>query len=291
MISGMTSGAFGALSDDFCRYETAAIAVLPLPYDGTSTWMKGADRGPQAVMDASAHMELYDIETESEVFRRGIATLPAAACPERPEQMVKTVYERARVLLTDGKFPVGVGGEHSVSIGLVRAAAERFEDLSVLQLDAHCDTRDSYEGSRFNHACVMSRIGELCPYVQAGIRSMDAAETAGLREGRIFFAHEILGGADVVPNLLGNLTRNVYITLDVDVLDPSIMPSTGTPEPGGLDWYDLMRLLKPVINEKNVVGMDVTELLPHPHNRAPDFLVAKLIYRCLSMIFAPYTRD
>ena len=279
-------GAFGALKDDFCRYETACIAVLPIPYDGTSTWMKGASQGPQALFEASAHMELYDIETDSEVYRRGIITMEPVHCPDDPEQMVTAVCERARPLLEDKKFIVGVGGEHSVSVGLVRAVAERFPDLSVLQLDAHSDTRDAYEGSPFNHACVMSRIGELCPYVQAGIRSMDASEVKRLKPGRTFFAHEIVKGLNVVPKLLKALTRNVYITIDLDVFDPSVMPSTGTPEPGGLDWYNLIGILEPVIKAKNVVGMDVTELLPNPANKAPDFLAAKLIYRILSMIFA-----
>jgi len=149
---------------------------LPVPYDGTSTWMKGSSQGPQALLDASAHMELYDIETDSEVFRRGMITMEPVHCPDDPWQMVTAVYERARPLVADGKFVVGIGGEHSVSVGLVRAVAEKIPDLSVLQLDAHSDTRDAYEGSRYNHACVMSRIGELCPYVQAGIRSMDASE-------------------------------------------------------------------------------------------------------------------
>jgi agmatinase len=279
-------GAFGALSEDFCRYEASSVAVLPIPYDGTSTWMKGADMGPQALLDASANMELYDIETDSEMFRCGIVTMKPVHCPDDPELMVGAVRERAESLVKDGKFVVGVGGEHSVSVGLVRAVAERFPDLSVLQLDAHADTREAYEGSRFNHACVMSRIGEICPYVQAGIRSMDASEVNGLNRDRIFFAHEIIKGSNVVPKLIRELTQDVYITIDLDVLDPSIMPSTGTPEPGGLDWYNLLGLLEPVIMERNVVGMDVTELLPNPVNRAPDFLAAKLIYRILSMIFA-----
>lgn len=285
MISDINPGAFGALDDDFCRYETATVAVLPIPYDGTSTWMKGAHLGPQAVIDASAHMELYDIETGTEVFRRGIVTVAPLDCPENPEEMTAAVYERVSALLRDRKFVVGLGGEHSVSVGLVRAAAEKFPSLSVLQLDAHCDTRECYDGSRFNHACVMARIGEICPYVQAGIRSMDVSECAGLKREHICFAHEIVAGMNVAPKLLKGLTQHVYITIDLDVLDPSIMPSTGTPEPGGLDWYTLFDLLRPVIREKNVVGMDVTELLPNPATRAPDFLAAKLIYRILSMIF------
>ena len=279
-------GAFGALKDDCCRYETASIAVLPIPFDATSTWLKGADRGPQALLDASANMELYDIETDSEVYRQGIVTTEPVECPEDPEQMVTAVYERAISLVKEKKFMVGVGGEHSVSVGLVRAIAERFPDLSVLQLDAHSDTRDTYEGSPYNHACVMSRIGELCPYVQAGIRSMDVSELKSLDRERTFFAHEIVKGSNVVQKIMKALTRDVYITIDLDVLDPSVMPSTGTPEPGGLDWYHLFGLLEPVIKAKNVLGMDVTELLPNPANKAPDFLAAKLIYRILSMIFA-----
>ncbi len=278
-------GAFGALSDNFCRYETAAIAILPVPYDGTSTWMKGASQGPQALLDASAHMELYDIETDSEVFRRGMITMEPVHCPDDPWQMVTAVYERARPLVADGKFVVGIGGEHSVSVGLVRAVAEKIPDLSVLQLDAHSDTRDAYEGSRYNHACVMSRIGELCPYVQAGIRSMDASEMNRLKPDRTFFAREIVKGSNVVPRIVKALTRDVYITIDLDVFDPSVMPSTGTPEPGGLGWYHLFGLLGPVIKAKNVVGIDVTELLPNPANKASDFLAAKLIYRILSMVF------
>ena len=284
-MSAIDPGAFGALNDDFCRYETAAIAILPVPYDGTSTWMKGASQGPEALFEASAHMELYDIETDSEVFRRGIVTMEPVHCPDDPGQMVFAVYERTGSLVEDKKFIVGVGGEHSVSVGLVRAMAERFPDLSVLQLDAHSDTRDAYEGSPYNHACVMSRIGELCPYVQAGIRSMDASEVKRLKPGRTFFAHEIVKGSNVVHRLIKALTRDVYITIDLDVLDPSVMPSTGTPEPGGLDWYHLFGLLEPVIMAKNVVGIDVTELLPNPVNKTPDFLAAKLIYRILSMIF------
>jgi len=278
-------GAFGALSDNFCRYETAAIAILPVPYDGTSTWMKGSSQGPQALLDASAHMELYDIETDSEVFRRGMITMEPVHCPDDPWQMVTAVYERARPLVAGGKFVVGIGGEHSVSVGLVRAVAEKIPDLSVLQLDAHSDTRDTYEGSRYNHACVMSRIGEFCPYVQAGIRSMDAAEMKRLKPDRTFFAREIVKGSNVVPRIVKALTRDVYITIDLDVFDPSVMPSTGTPEPGGLGWYHLFGLLGPVIKAKNVVGIDVTELLPNPANKAPDFLAAKLIYRILSMVF------
>ncbi|MBN1843280.1 MAG: agmatinase [Deltaproteobacteria bacterium] len=279
-------GAFGAVPEEFCRYETASIAILPVPYDGTSTWMRGSSRGPQALIDASANLELYDIETDSEVFKHGIVTLDPVSCPDDPEAMVTVVYERARRILQDGKFIVGIGGEHSISVGLVRATAEKFRNLSVLQFDAHSDTRSEYKGSPYNHACVMSRIGEICPYVQAGIRSMDSSELNRLNRDRTFFAHEIIKRSDVTRKMLKALTHNVYITIDLDVFDPSIMPSTGTPEPGGLDWYTLLGLVESVAREKDVIGMDVTELLPNPANRTSDFMAAKLVYRVLSMIFA-----
>jgi len=278
-------GAYGALPEEFCRYGTASIAILPVPYDGTSTWMKGSDRGPKALLEASANLELYDIATDSEVYKYGIVTVDPILCPEEPGAMVAAVYERARRILKDGKFIVGIGGEHTISVGLVQAAATRFSNLSVLQLDAHADTRNEYEGSRYNHACVMSRIGEICPYVQAGIRSMDSSELKTMNRDRTFFAHEILKGPDVASRALQALTKNVYITIDLDVLDPSIMPSTGTPEPGGLDWYTLLGFIESVVMEKNIVGIDITELLPNPANRGPDFVAAKLVYRVLSMIF------
>ena len=286
MKSSVHPGAFGAVPEEFCRYETSSIAILPVPYDATSTWMKGSRRGPQALIDASANLELYDIETDSEVFKHGIVTMGPVPCPDDPEEMVNVVYKRTRSILNHGKFMVGIGGEHTISVGLVRAVAEKLRNLSVLQFDAHFDTRHEYEGSRYNHACVMSMIGEICPYVQVGIRSMHSSELETLNRDRIFFAHEIMKGANVIPKMLKALTWNVYITIDLDVLGPSIMPSTGTPEPGGLDWYTLLEVMESVIEKKNVIGMDVTELLPNPVNRAPDFLAAKLVYRVLSMIFA-----
>jgi len=278
--------AYGAVPEMYRRYETASIAILPIPYDGTSTWMKGSDRGPKALLDASANMELYDIETDSEVYKHGIVTMDPVSCPADPKDMVAAVCQAAKKIISDGKFVVGIGGEHSVSVGIVRAMAEKFQNLSVLQFDAHADARDQYEGSPYNHACVMSRIGEICSYVQVGIRSMDISERRRLDPNRIYFAHDLLRGPDVTPKILGQLSNHVYMTIDLDVLDPSIMPSTGTPEPGGLDWHTLVGLIESVVKEKHIIGMDVTELLPNPANKAPDFTAAKLVYRVLSMIFA-----
>lgn len=289
MKSNDWPGAFGDLPETFSVYEDSAIALLPVPYDGTSTWMKGADRGPAAILEASGHMELYDIETDSEVYLRGMVTLPPVVCPQDPQSMVSAVSKRARSVLEDGKFLVGIGGEHSVTIGLVQAQAERHPELSVLQMDAHADLREEYEGSPYNHACVMARVRERCPIVQAGIRSMDVSEKELVEGERVFYAHhlcrDIPGAAARIAEVL---TEKVYITIDLDVLNPAFMPSTGTPEPGGLDWYALLNILDRVIREKQVVGFDVTELLPNPHNKGPDFLAAKLIYRVLSRIFASH---
>jgi agmatinase len=284
-------GAFGGLPEKFCDYESSSIAILPVPYDGTSTWMIGSNRGPKALLDASANLELYDIETDLEVFRQGIVTLEPVVCPEEPQQMIDAVYDRARSVLRDRKFMVGIGGEHTISVGFVRAVSKSFPNLSVLQLDAHADTRDEYHGSKYNHACVMSRIGEVCPYAQVGIRSMDASERKLLDPKRTFFAHDLGRDSQVIPSVLSALSDNVYVTIDLDVLDPSVMPSTGTPEPGGLDWYTLLGLIQAVVREKNVVAMDVTELLPSSTNSAPDFLAAKLVYRILSMVFSKKMRN
>jgi agmatinase len=276
---------FGAIPAEYAGEESAHIVVLPVPYDDTSTWIKGADRGPEAIIAASANMELFDIETGSEVFRRGIFTAPAVTETSSPEAMVAAVRERVGGYLDRGKFTVLVGGEHSVSVGSIQAHAARHPGMAVLQLDAHADLREEYEGSRFNHACVMARVRESCPIVQVGIRSMDRAEQAGLTPGSVFWAHDIAGNSGWIEPVLARLPDVCYVTIDLDVFDPAVMPSTGTPEPGGLFWYDVTRLIKAVSRRCRVVGFDVVELCPSDSNRAPDFLAAKLIYKFLSWCF------
>jgi agmatinase len=280
---------FGAIPAGYAGEAAARIVVLPVPYDETSTWMKGADRGPQAIIDASANMELFDIETGSEVFRQGIFTAPAVVERTTPEAMVAAVRERVRGYLDRGQFVVVIGGEHSVSVGSIQAYAARHPGMAVLQLDAHADLREEYEGSRFNHACVMARVREICPVVQVGIRSMDRAEQANLAAGSVFWAHDIAGNPSWIGAVLARLPAACYVTIDLDVFDPALMPSTGTPEPGGLFWYDVTRLLRAVTRRCGVVGFDVVELCPSEHNRAPDFLAAKLIYKFLSYRFAQGT--
>lgn len=277
---------FGAIPLEFANEEFAGVVVLPVPYDGTSTWLKGADRGPEAIIDASANMELFDIETGSEVYRRGIFTAPPVDERRSPDAMVAAVRERVAGYLGRSKFVVTIGGEHSVSIGTIQAHALHYPGMCVLQLDAHADLRDAYEGSRFNHACVMARVREICPIIQVGIRSMDAAEQANMRAGTVFYAHEIVGNPAWIEAVLSKLGADCYITIDLDVFDPSQMPSTGTPEPGGLLWYDVTRLLRAASRRCRVVGFDVVELCPSNAARAPDFLAAKLIYKLLSYCFA-----
>lgn len=273
---------FADLPNEYSDQQNAKIVILPVPYDDTSTWQKGADKGPQALIDASAHLELYDIETDSQVYLKGIFTAPPLEVDRSPEEMVESVEASVRHFLGKDKFVVVVGGEHSVSTGSVKAHLEKYKEFTVLQLDAHSDLRDEYEGSKYNHACVMARISEMCPIVQVGIRSTDISEKAALDKGRVFFAEKIHDSSDWVEKVISLLSDKVYVTIDLDIFDPSIMPSTGTPEPGGLLWYNVLMLLKAVFDDKEVVGFDVVELCPNPNNKAPDFLAAKLIYKLLS---------
>jgi agmatinase len=276
---------FGALPPEYSDARDAKIVVVPVPYDGTSTWVKGADKGPQAILDASAHLEFYDIETESEVYRQGIHTDVPVGESSSPDRMVAAVERRVRDHLEREKFTVVIGGEHSVSIGAIAAHVSRFSDVTVLQLDAHSDLRDEYEGSKFNHACVMARVEELCPIVQVGIRSMDISEKPALDPDRVFFAKDLHDRGDWIDRVVATLTDQVYITIDLDVFDPSVVPSTGTPEPGGLLWYDVLGLLRRVCRQRTVVGFDVVELCPMAGSWAPNFLAARLIYQLLSYRF------
>lgn len=277
---------FGDFPARYTSRDDARIVVVPVPYDGTSTWMKGADKGPQAIFDASPNLEFYDIETDSEVYRQGIFTDAPVDDGPSVEQMVRAVRQRVAGHLANDAFVVTLGGEHSVSIGAVEAHVEKYSGLSVLQLDAHSDLRDEYEGSRFNHACVMARIKERCPIVQVGVRSMDVSEKPAMDRDRVFFAADIHGRSDWIDRAVEKLTGPVYITIDLDAFDPSIMPSTGTPEPGGLSWYEVLALLRAVCRDRQVVGFDVVELCPTPDNWAPNFMAAKLVYQLLSYRFS-----
>lgn len=263
-------------------YEESGIVILPVPYDETSTYGKGADKGPEALLEASVNLEFYDIETGTEAHRRGIFTLPPILEKSSPDAMVDAVRSACSGLYESGRFPVVIGGEHSVSIGAIQAATDRFEEITILQIDAHSDLRDEYEGSRFNHACVMARAREIAPIVQIGIRSMSFDEASTADRERIFCAHELWQDKSLWLKALDLLAGNVYLTIDLDGFDPGIMPSTGTPEPGGPAYREIMNFLKEVFKSRNVVGFDVVELCPSPHNKAPDFMAARIVYQLLS---------
>ena len=275
--------------------ESAAAVIIPVPYDLTSSWKKGADAGPAALLEASAYVELYDIETRSEPWLRGIDTAPPVECDGPPETMAAMVRDRVAGVLDRGALPIVLGGEHSVTIGAVEAAAAASaaagRSFSVLQIDAHGDTRESYHGSTHNHACVMARARDHGDIVQVGIRSVDAAELPALQEGGVIWAHEIAsarGSGDEawLTRILDGLSEDVYLTIDLDAFDPSVVPATGTPEPGGLDWYEVNEIVRRVARDHRIVGFDVVELLPMPGHHASDFLAAKLVYRVLAEIWA-----
>jgi agmatinase len=266
-------------------YDNSGIIILPVPYDATSTWIKGADKGPEAILKASVNLEFYDIETDSEAHKKGIYTIEPLEITESPEALVNSVYNKTKFLFEEGKFPVILGGNHTVSIGSIKAAAEFHKNISVLQLDAHTDLRPVYEGSVYNHACVMARAKEVAPIVQVGIRSMAYEEIQFAEKDRIFYSHELYYNKELYNSAIEKLTDNVYVTIDLDVFDPSIMPSTGTPEPGGLGYYEVMHFLKDVIKHKNVVAFDVVELCPSDVNKSPDFMAAKIVYQLLSYKF------
>jgi agmatinase len=277
---------FGGLPKEYSNLKDARVVLVPVPYDETSTWGKGADKGPAALLDASANMELYDIETDCEIYKIGIFTDEPVMEKSSPEKMLEAVTKRVGSYVKNNKFIVVLGGEHSVSIGAIKAHAENYDDVSILQLDAHTDLRQEYHGTKNNHACVMARAREIAPIVQVGIRSTAGPAEEVLDRSRIFFAENIYDNRAWIKKVISKLSERVYITIDLDVFDPSIMPSTGTPEPGGLLWYDVLHLLKEVCDRKDVVGFDVVELCPNENNKAPDFLAAKLVYKLLSYKFA-----
>lgn len=286
---------FGDLPEEYSNYKDSSIVVLPVPFDKTSTWIKGSDRGPRAIIEASKNLEFYDIETKSEVYKKGIFT-EKGIIAKNSKEMINRAYKKVKNLLNDKKFVVVLGGEHTVSLGAIKAHAEFFKDINILHLDAHTDMRDSYEGSRYNHACVMSRVKEVLEsrvrsselrkgdILSVGIRSMDSSELTNINSRSIFYASGMYKSEGWVNKVVKRLHKNVYITVDLDVFDPSIMPSVGTPEPGGLDWYQVTSLLKNVSENKNIIGFDVVEFCPS-ENKAPDFLAAKLVYKLLSLIF------
>ena len=276
---------FGGLEGEFAELASAKAAVLPVPYDFSTSYQGGTRWGPQAILNASQNMELWDDELGA-VYRAGIHTLPALEPTALgPEAMCARVEQAVGWILEQRKLPAILGGEHSITAGAVRAAAARFPRLSVLQLDAHADMRDEYLDSPFSHACVMRRIRERVPAASVGIRSMSEEEAGHLAQHPVPIwstrRFRALKG-DWGP-ILDTLTEEVFVTFDLDGLDPGILPATGTPEPGGLDWFEAVDLLRAVSRRSRIIGFDIVELAPIAGQVASDFLAARLTYRLIGL--------
>ena len=281
----METKIYAGIPERYAKLEHAKIVLIPVPYDGTSTWQKGADNGPKAFLEASENMELYDIETDSEVYQQGIYLTNAVTENRSPELMVAAVDELVKKYIKRNKFVTVFGGEHSVSIGTISAFNEMFPNLTVLHIDAHADLRKSYNGSACNHACALYEASQNTNLIQVGIRSMDIKEKSIMNLEKTYFAHDMAIDTSWSDSAIDQMTENVYITFDLDAFDPSILPSTGTPEPGGLLWYETLDFLKQVFTEKNVVGFDIVELCPNKSEKSSDFVAAKLYYKMLSYKF------
>ena len=283
----MTQLNFGGLESSLSGFDNSSVLIWPVPFEKTVSYGHGTSEGPAAIIDASRYMEIYDEEIGGETAEIGIHTLAAMDCDREPEEMMAALQGKARELINTGKFLCMLGGEHSITAPVVRAFGEKFPKLSVLQIDAHADLRNEYEGTPHSHACAMRRVLEVCPAVQVGIRSLSAEEARVIPHlpTRIFYAKDITGRMDWVDCAVDSLSEDVYLTIDIDGLDPSLVPSTGTPEPGGLMWYEVLTLIRTLAARRNVVGMDLVELCRSPGSNASSFLSSKLIYKTLGYIF------
>ncbi len=286
---------FGGATADPPEFDRSRVAILPIPFDRTTSYVPGTRNGPREIIQASSHMELWDEELGLDVHQVGIFTLPEMELPFGEMGPVMAEIERvADEILARDKFLVSLGGEHSITPPLVAAAARAHHGLHVLQLDAHADLRDSYMGTPHNHACAMRRCLEHAPVTQVGIRSLSSEEAAAIPglKTTIFYDHDMRRDPEWADRVVSSLGNPVYVTIDVDCFDPAIVPATGTPEPGGLDWYEAITLLRKVFAARTVVACDVVELSPLPPLVAPNFLCAKLVYKMLGYRFARlFTKD
>ena len=268
-------------------FEQAQVVILPLPVEFSTSYGKGTAAGPQAILAASGFVELYDEELDLEICRKGIHTLPAGEFRGNPAEIMDNITAQVTALLQNSKFVVVLGGEHSISAAVYRAYHTRYKNLSVLQLDAHSDLRMEYENSLYSHAAAMRRIWEQNhKIVQLGVRAQCSEEREFIKQHKIsiYYAHQLHknGFSD---NLIKKMDKNIYLTIDVDFFDPTIMPSTGTPEPGGFFWYETLNFLRRVFQQRNVLGFDVVELSPIPTLKHADFMVAKLISKLIGFHF------
>ena len=286
MIGFMKENIFGG-EEVHCPIDRASIIILPVPFELSTSYVKGTKKGPEAILNASTYMELYDEELDLEAHRIGIHTAKSLPAAESPEAWLKTISSSITKILNKNKLPAVLGGEHTATLGVIKAFQKYgISDLSVLQLDAHADLRDSYEGNRLSHACVGRRIAEICPLTQAGIRSISREEAEFRKNSPViaFDASRRLNNK-TLNEITSSLTKNVYVSIDLDVFDPAFVPAVGSPEPGGLNWYEILKILHSVAAKKNIIGFDVVELCPLKGNVSSDFLAAKLVYKLIGYIF------
>lgn len=277
---------FLGLTNEEAAYENATVVILPVAYDGTTSYKSGTKDGPAAIIAASREIESTDRDSEGDLADLGIATADEVeAEADGPSIMVGKVEREVARHLSAGKFCVMLGGEHSLTSGAVRAHQKTYPDLSVLQIDAHADMRDSYQGSKFSHASVMRRVREICPAVSVGIRSASKGCLRALNEQNapVFWARECVGKSDWHDRAISGLSPNVYLTFDLDGFDPSIMPAVGTPEPGGFLWHETLDFLRKVAKQRRIVGFDVMELMPIGGLHYADFTAARLVVELLRL--------
>jgi len=273
---------FAGLTSPYADFSKARVVILPVPYDSTTEWHSGTRYAPQAIIDASQYLELYDLELEREIYKVGIHTLRnLQPSLDNPKKMIERVSSVASELIKLKKFPVMLGGEHSLSLGIVQAFKEKFSDFCVLQLDAHADLRDEYLDTKYSHACVMRRIHEICPIIQVGVRSLSSEENQFLTKNKMHPFYISTSSADLPPpeDIVKTLNNNVYVSIDLDVFDPSIVAGVGTPEPGGMQWQEVLNLLRCVSRNKHVIGFDLVELCPATTDHSSTYLAAKLAYK------------
>lgn len=281
----MTLQNYLGIPEENSSFETSPYVILPVPYEGTVTYGAGTAYGPNAIIEASREVELFDDELGVESYRVGIHTLsPLETTSRGPEAQNEIIYQRTKGLLADNKTFCMLGGEHSISYGPVRACLEKYPDLTVLQIDAHADLRDGYLNQKFSHAAVMRRIRDLTnKTVSVGIRNYSIEEHEYIKSAnvKIFSAREIHTNPQWIDEVVAQLSGDLYITIDLDGFDPSLIPATGTPEPGGLLWYPTLEFLRKAVAKCNLVSFDVVELAPIEGYHAADFLAAKLIYKII----------
>ncbi len=287
-MHNVTYDNFLGLEPALADYRKARFACLPVPYDATTSFGVGTREGPRAIITASQQVELYDEELRRESIKAGVATLdPISPDSRGPEPTMQRIHAAARKVVRDGKFLLTLGGEHSITSPLVKAVRNRYRDLSVLQIDAHADLRDEYQGSPYSHAAVMRRVHDLkVAAVGVGIRNYSAEEARFIRKENkpIISARECRQSESWIGRAVGALSQHVYVTIDIDGFDPAYAPGTGTPEPGGLDWYQVADLLAAVARARTIVAADIVEVRPIPPNTVTEFLAAKLAYRLISLV-------